>query len=123
MRKKKEMEVKIKDFRIGNYVLFGEIIAEIIEIRPHPREDLLRLKYDRTDSGMQHCPLVEISRIKPILLTVDILEQFGFPRVYIIERDNGSIMFNISGFWYLKNYLHETQNLCHALTTQELTKN
>jgi len=113
------------ELRIGNYVAstnFKYIIKEVGE--KYVRIKDINLDYD------YNYPLCEITNLKPIPLTEDILIDFGFSN---LELDNGEFYYqinkfrlnsNYSGFYYSNNlvikYVHQLQNLYFCLTGEEL---
>jgi hypothetical protein len=79
-------EVKMKnwaDFLVrGNLVDFDGVVATVVELRVNN----CRIRYKRRDTGEEHTSLVEYYRLKPLLLSEDILiNQLGFVKVKDIE--------------------------------------
>lgn len=112
--------IKIEELRIGNFVMHNNEITEIYNIISD---------YNGVNMHMDYLYYIEISELKPIPLTEEILLNCGFikgisePKHYHIK---GMMIYNIQGMFInvrtdvrLK-HLHQLQNLYFALTNQEL---
>lgn len=103
-----------KDLRIGNYVDW--------KVNKALKVEMLDGQCDVGGfDGVELCP---ISDWKPIPLTEEWAVKFGFESllemmVHFIEESMYSISLRMNGIRRL--YVHEAQNLYHALTGEELT--
>jgi hypothetical protein len=122
------------ELRIGNWMYVDDmknnhIISQI-------RETMVNVEYIRIDTNEPHCSLIDIDRLKPILINDILLFNLGFkkcefniPDKYKRENCPFSIKYRPeTGFTveykygqvYLKS-VHQLQNLHFALTGRELT--
>lgn len=122
--------MRINELRIGNFVEIETHtkVCEVIEIK----QKSLRVSYIRSDNGMVHNSIIEIDRIKPILLTQKILISLGGildweDDTYVFGNFAVSVNKKSEALMFFKdeqiaefNYLHQLQNLCFALTNEEL---
>lgn len=121
--------MKIAELRIGNFVqINGSSFCKIITIR----ERYVRLEYLRDDTNSLHRPLIEIERIKPILLSDNWLIKFGFLKnksdiryrhlnsLKIKFNHKNEVIYNYSESRIKLSSVHQLQNLYFALTGLEL---
>jgi len=122
--------MKTSELRIGNFVqIDGNSLCKIITIR----ERYVRIEYLREDTNSLHRPLIEIERIKPILLSENWLINFGFVEnksdiryrhlnsLKIKFNYKNEIIYNYSESRIKLKSVHQLQNLYFALTSLELT--
>ena len=120
--------MKLNELRIGNYAR-NWLIEEgaITSIDSRTKE----ASVFHEKSGTHHC---EISRIDPIPLTEEWLKRFGFEYdrdvkawtilIPLDELDFAFVLDSDLDFFTYKHikidYVHQLQNLCFALTEEEL---
>lgn len=121
-----------KDLRIGNFVYgFGEFAETALPICCLNSDNTLRLTIFDQSAGCFH-----VNRVKPIPLTEEWLDKFGFKQwgkyyhLWKIESktkcticttysDNGEFRLN-ENYGVRFRYVHELQNLYFAITSKEL---
>lgn len=129
--------IESNELRIGNLVIFEGKIYQISSING---DNTIRLKcedemHENYYNGSIGC--YDIQRIKPIILTKEILLKLGFKNVKNgigIKIPEGIILASLftgypltievygnrSPLFHIK-YVHQLQNLCFDLSAQELT--
>lgn len=132
--------IEAKDLRIGNWVLDQDNIPCKISVLYSEQKnkfegwDVLKRCYEIELPNLDSIYLSDT--IEPISLTKDILEKCGFekdthPPQDIWSNDFMIIFFNeafgfYTGYWknnFVIKYIHQLQNLYHALTNKELEIN
>jgi hypothetical protein len=128
--------IKDSELSKGNNVLFGGMVAEILELR----EKYARIKYTLPGMNIEHYLLVEYERLDPIVITEDVLLKCGFEETHkssyrqrfdhVKNPENGydfSFVENghESGFRYYGHrldikHLHRLQNLHFELNDEKL---
>jgi len=117
--------IQVNELRIGNYVMTGNIKSIVLEIFASG------ITHDSKNGNIVagHCGW---SHINPIQLTEEWLLKFGFiSNPYADRYELGSFYIEhnaergYSIFWFDKTgttleYVHQLQNLYHALTGEEL---
>ena len=111
-----------REFRIGNYILFNNFIQRERLVIVDGR---FLLPFNETE--------LEINNYyQPIPLTEEYLLKFGFEKQgmayvnfsFIINLwTDGELIYSYIGGNIQLNYVHQLQNLYHALTNEELTLN
>ena len=128
------MEIKAKDFRIGNFVNWKGCTSEIKEIFLNSNEYIFGLKYEMPNNQFDNKTTLDI---QPIPLTEEWLLKFGIDHNKTIEKKGGNIEIELKsghvvvlgsdsctvGMCYFVEckFVHQLQNLYFCLTGEELT--
>ncbi len=120
--------MKAQDLRIGNYVFDKH--GRIATVKTIGMFDNIRL----TASGYYYFESAKLFYCKPIPITEEWLLRFGFEQEYgimsFVKDDRSSIkityetladFYRLYPYTYKIKYVHQLQNLYHALTGEELT--